>query len=408
MKKKFFVLIFLFLFFGLVTISDNVRGIDYYIVYYLETDKEVYFIEDKILINASWYLNYDSGEEISGFSIKIFNTFNDMIWTSPIYNEIGNFTKGFTVNIQDLNISFTNYSNVLFVKLFYEWFNYNLMKGWSSFLDTIEIKTIKREASCNLLNFTEYLIYGENLQFKAKFYDKLSGYTTRLINQTISFKISSNNLITYENNFTINSFGIVEVNISSFPYLSLGPNTLILTLNNSKFYNTTSFFYITIVEKIPIFIEIVNFNNTLGKQENLKIKAFYHYYFNYVLKPLNDYGIQLKIYSKSALKYQNMYKTNSSGILLIDVPYKLLNITQNDDKLIINLIFNGTDYLEKKEIVLYVEINQISSSKIDPSLRLLTFSIVPVLAVLMTLLSLISYNNKNLKQISLKEITFKY
>jgi len=407
MKKKHFVLIFLFLLFGLIKFTNNVKG-DYYIFNYLETDKMVYFKDEKIIIRASWELDYNIANEISYVQIQIFNNFSKMVWNSSKYDGIGCFAKNWTVNVQDLNIASDNYSYILHVKFYYFNFQFETMDTKSSFLDILEIQIIKRELSCSLINFTEQLKYGESLYFKAKFYDKLLGETSYLINQTISFKVSSNNLITYETNLTTNLFGIVEVNISSFPYLCLGPNYLILSLINNTFYNNTNFLYMIAVEKIPIFMRIINFNNTLGKQEDLKIKAFYYYYFNNLLNNLNNYSIQLNIYSNGVLKYQNVYKTSISGILLINISHKSLNVTQNDDKLIINLIFNGTDYLEKNEIVLAVKLNQTLSSETDRSLQLLIFSIVPVLVVLSTLFSLMSYNNKSSKQISLREITFKY
>jgi len=265
---------------------------------------------------------------------------------------------------------------------------------------------IKKEVSCELIGFTDNIAYGDDLIFKAKFYDELNN--SELINQTILFKINSSNLIVYQNNFTTNASAMIEITLSSNSNLKLGLNNLIFVLNNNKIYNDKSFNFNLFVEKCPIFIEIVQFNDTLGKNEDLRIKLFYFFILNNNKEPLRNYPIKLEIYSNALLKYKYIQNTNNSGILSIKIPKENLSLTYNDKELSINFIFNGTSFIKKKGFSLTIKIEKFLNSELEHSFQIIILSSIPVLTILLTSFSLIIYNNKSHKPRTLAEITFKY
>ena len=115
-------------------------------------------------------------------------------------------------------------------------------------MDTIQIKTRKRNTSCELIGFPSNIIFGEPLQVKAVFYDVSTENTTYLANHLISFKIFSNGIITYRNNFTTNSSGMIEIIIPSIN-LTKGINILVFEIKSDKFYNNLNY-----EEKIRIIV----------------------------------------------------------------------------------------------------------------------------------------------------------
>lgn len=405
MKNKKVLIFFLFFFLGLLSIAKFSKGGTYNLIF-LETNQEVYYIDEKIVINASWELNYNIGLEFSYIQIQIYDIFNNLLWNSSEYDDIGIIEKNLTINILDLNISYSNYSNILFVKCFYYNIIIDTQDETKIFLETVEIEVIKKEVSCELIGFTENIAYGDDLSFKAKFYDELNN--SELINQTILFKINSSNLIVHQNNFTTNASAMIKITLSSNPNLKLGLNYLIFTINNNKIYNDKSFNYNLFVEKCPIFIEIIQFNDTLGENEDLRIKLFYFFIFNNNKEPLKNYPIKLEIYGNALLKCQYIQNTSNSGILSIKIAQENLSLMYDDKELSINFIFNGTSFIKKKVFSLMVKIDKFLISELEHSFQIIILSSVPVLTILLTSFSLIIYNNKSHKPRTLAEITFKY
>ncbi|MHA1661557.1 MAG: hypothetical protein ACTSUT_20875, partial [Promethearchaeota archaeon] len=101
-----------------MSIAKFSKGGTYNLIF-LKTDQEVYYIDEKIEINASWELNYNIGLEFSYIQIQIYNIYNNLLWNSSEYYDIGIIEKNWTINILELNISYSNYSNILLVKCFY-------------------------------------------------------------------------------------------------------------------------------------------------------------------------------------------------------------------------------------------------------------------------------------------------
>ena len=234
-----------------------VKGHRYCQLFYLETDKEIYYNDEIIKINASWDLDYEIGDS-SHVQIKIFNESNDLIWFSPRYSEKGNSNKIWNVVINELNITFKNPSNILNITFFYY-----ITPDIGSFLEPmIQIKTIKRNTSGLLIECPKYINPGQQLQFKAVFYNISLDNESYLVNYIIFFKIISKGIPTYRNNFTTNSSGMVQIIVPS-GNLTAGINILIFEIRDNKFYNNL------ILEQI-IYVQLSTFEDTESEGDGSK------------------------------------------------------------------------------------------------------------------------------------------
>ncbi len=252
MKKKSLLIILLVVFVCLLKFVNNGKGY-YYNFISLETDKETYFNDESIKINASWELSYNDSREFSYIQIQIYNISNDLLWNSPQYTDLGYKEESWIINIQDLDILFMNYSkNTLYVKFFLHYLEITSGSEIDTFLKTIEIETIKRNVSYELIGFRNHKEHGENLHFKIRFYNTSLINNSYLIDYIVSFKIIANQIILYKEVFTTDSFGIIEINISSLTNLSVGVNNLIFTISGNNLYNSLTFgfeLYVNLLQK---------------------------------------------------------------------------------------------------------------------------------------------------------------
>ncbi len=206
------------------------------------TDKEIYFNDETIQINASWELDYDP-PLYAYTSIIIFDEINGTqynIWESSRYDIVGNYSETWLVDIKSLGLSYENSSNILYVK-FHLYLNL-LGDETSYWLETIEITTIKRNVSCELIGFENYLKYNGDLSFGAKFYNTTLGSEYYVSNHQISFEILLQNFISiFSKVYLTNGTGEFKIFISNIKNLSIGINYLWFTLLNSQFFKSEVF-----------------------------------------------------------------------------------------------------------------------------------------------------------------------
>ncbi|MFX0042024.1 MAG: hypothetical protein ACFE8L_03850 [Candidatus Hodarchaeota archaeon] len=375
---------------------------------FLKTDKAIYYINENIKINASWDLDYNSDIEYAYVQIQIFNNFDNFLWNSSKYDEIGTFEDNWTIIIENLNLDFTNYSNLIFIKFYYYYYQEEIGIPQGEFLETIEITINKREASCELIGFRDHMRLGENHSFNVRFFDSSSDNSSNIINQEILFKIISNNSLLSQRNFTTNQTGMFEIFISSISHLRLGQNILIFEILNSKIYNNTEFMYEILLEKNLMFIDVIEFKEILNSKENLVIKLFFYYFSNNTIEPLNNTNIIMEIYCNNNLTFMNEYKTDKIGILSINVTQESFNSEEKSEDLIIKIIFNGNDFLENKSISLNLKINSSVNSNRGFYSQLSIYSLSVILIIITIIISLIFKNIKKNRENILTEITFRY
>jgi len=242
-KKKTTLFFLIIVVIGIFNLADKGKCLTYVYVWYFNSDKDIYYNDEEICINASWDLDYGAGES-SYIQIKIFDENWDLLWNSYQYNQTGTHLQGeWYVKIAELALPFNNTSNDL-ILVFYYYINTG-----SVFEDHIEeryIQAIKRNVSCELIDFNQNLNYGDILQFKARFYSLENN--SDLINHLINVKVVSNNVIHYIKNFTTNSFGIIEVLIATAENITFGVYNLIIEVAGNIYYKKSTFEYQILID----------------------------------------------------------------------------------------------------------------------------------------------------------------
>ena len=103
-KKKIIILIVIVVLIGIINLAHRGKAYDYYLQYF-SVDKDLYYNDETIHINASWNLDYTPPAETSYIYIKIFNA-TETLWTSEFHSEVGeNLTGNWDISIKDLNLA---------------------------------------------------------------------------------------------------------------------------------------------------------------------------------------------------------------------------------------------------------------------------------------------------------------
>jgi len=362
-KKKDKAILFLYFLLGIMLIPKSALGFSCSNTL-LVTDKNTYNNNENIYINGYWELYYDSGFEISYVQIQITNIFDNILWNSSNYYTIGISQKNWTINIQFLNLTLTNNSCRIYIKMFNYYENFNSHDVVATYKEIITINITKRDVDCELTNFKSELIYGESNLFSARFYSGNTSYC--LVNETLLCLIRNNNEIIYQTNFTTDNDGMISFNISTVNHLDLGRNDVSFNIRNNSRYLDTTFSYEVYVNKIPVYGEITNFVNSTEEGSLIKIQLFY-YYFNSSIKPLENENLKITVYGNATLEYEEMLKTNQTGFVNINILPSIFNFEEGDKMFYVDVdvIFNGTSYLENRTISLSFQIHKFLKGYVD-------------------------------------------
>jgi len=403
-KKTIIFLILIVSLIELLSISNSIIGFECNL-YNIEVDKDDYYPNEIITIDAFWALNYNPLSEEAYIQVRISDEFDTVIWNSSKYYNIGNFTENWSISINSLNLTLKNYIHYLYIKFVSVYHQVGTKDIVSNLLETIQVKIRKRIPLCQLIGFMDHINYGESLIFQARFFDNLIENNSFLNNQLIIFRIRSNNSIIFQSNFTTNYLGIIDIFISSVSHLNLGVNKLIFFLVNNNVYNDSQFQYEVFLEKNPVFIDVINFKEDLGKQEDLIIELFYYYFFNNTLNPLKNQTIELIILNDQGATYTQVYNTDLFGVLSVAVPYELLPSNKDIKVFKLNIIFNGSLYLENKTLSLNLNIN---IDEVESVIQLNIVLVVSVSTIILLISLMILFKFKRVKKKILPEIIIRY
>jgi hypothetical protein len=234
-KKSILIIGIIFISF-LVTIR-SVRGAppECYI-YEFYTDKAIYYNDEQIQINATWFLDYDM-EDICYNRIEIYNETDDLVWISDCIGEKGQNNYTWTIWIQDLKTSFNNDYSIFYIKIYNYWKPYGKPANPPNFLDEIQVGTIKRNVTCELEGFKNVIRYGEVLNIKATFYNTTGQTRIELENYQIQFKVSSKGTVRFNRTYVTNSSGRIETISLNTSVVSIGVNILSFTMKSDPFFN---------------------------------------------------------------------------------------------------------------------------------------------------------------------------
>ncbi|MFX1377764.1 MAG: hypothetical protein ACFFA4_01605 [Promethearchaeota archaeon] len=374
----------------------------------LNTNKTKYYRDEFVKINASWIMNYDDKTEIAYTQIHITDFFDNFVWNSSKYYQIGLHQGNWTVNFEDLNLSIENSSHILFIKFFVSFFHIDTSSTMCYYLETIEIRVMKRNISCELIGYKDQIKVGEDLSLIAKFYSKFSEHNQLLINQTIDFMVSFNDLIIYQKNYMTNSSGVIQIYLISLKHLKLGKNILTFSITNNNLYNDSKFVYEIYVDKYDLVIEVVDFNNRIEIDEDLDIKLSLHYNINQSDIILVNYKILIKIFDNKSLTFINEYWTDKSGVLEISISQNSFNYNQEIKDFIIKIFLNESNYFNNETLILNLDVHQNIYSKILNSFQMKIFSFTSILIAILIFLSYIIINKKSKNEKALTELIIRY
>ena len=402
-KKVLIFLILIVSLLELLSFSNSIIGFECNL-YNIEVDKEDYYPNEIIKIDAFWALTYNPLTEEAYTQVRISDEFDTVIWNSSKYYNIGNFTEYWNISISALNLTLKNYTHYLFIKFvsIHHKFGMGIV---SNLLETIQVKIYKRIPLCQLIGFRGNINYGDILIFQARFFDNFIENSSFLNNQLIIFLIRSNNSIIFQSNFTTNYLGIINVSISSDHHLNLGENKLIFFLVNNNVYNDSEFQYEVFLEKGPVFIDVISFKEDLGKEEDLMIELYYYYFFNNTQHPLENQYIELVILNDQNITYSQVYYTNQLGILSVTIPYEKMTYNKEINELKLNIFFNGSFYLENKTFSLNLNINIHEVESVN-HLNIILF--VSISAILLIFSLMILFKFKRVKKKVFPEIIIRY
>jgi hypothetical protein len=406
-KKKKIVLISILIIAELFLVINPVKAFSYNLIS-LELNRDTYFIDEKIKVNASWDLFYNPANEIAYTQIHILDSFDQIIWNSSKYNEIGTFDKNLTINIQDLSLESNNSSVVLYVGFFLFYFHTENLNTIRQYLEMLEIRVNKRNISCELIGYKDRIKFGEFLNFSAQFFDETANGTQIVNNQTINFIISSSGLVIHENDYITNDSGTINFNLSSLTDLRLGENQLRFSIYDDPVYNNVSFIYSLFVEKYQLKFEIITFRNELKKNEDLELILFCYYDIDQIEIPLASQNLLIEIFDNNTIIYTAQYKTNAYGILDMAISHGLFVIDQNSIEFTLRISFNGTESIEKGILNLNFNIDNGQLSDLANSLQVRILSFSSVLIVIFIILSYVIFNKKSKNEKLLSELVIRY
>ena len=373
----------------------------------LVTDKDTYFTHEKIKINASWELYYDSDFEISYIRIQIIDIFDELLWNSAKYTSTGIIERNWTVNIQALNITYSNFSDVLYIKIYNYYENTEIPgENVNSIKETLTVNLIKKNITCQLSGFKNNLILGDSNSFSAHFSSTETGIS--LINETFRLLTTFNEEILFQTNLTTNESGEVGFNISTISHLNLGRNEVKFSMKNNVLYNDTTFTYEIYVNKIPVSIDIASFENNLEKSNLIKIQLYYYYSFNQSEKPLENENVSLLFYTNSILEYESNLRTNQSGFLNITIFPNNIIFKTAVKSIYITVIFNGTGQLENKTLSFNLNIENFSYEGISYLFFSTNIGLFSIIILLMLFIGLKAYYLQRSKFKLIEDLTFKF
>ncbi|MFX0003049.1 MAG: hypothetical protein ACFFAA_06655 [Promethearchaeota archaeon] len=408
MKKKTYAIIILTLtIVEVFSVSNSVQGFDYNL-FILNTNKPEYYNDELIKINASWELNYDVVNEIAYVQIQIKDKYEQLIWNSSKNYQIGNYEKNWTVDIKDFNLEIINSSYILYVKFFVFFCYKDTGSDLYYYPETIEIRVIKRNISCDLIGYRDEIKMGENLNLVARFYDANSENIQYLINQDIQLMIINNDIIIQQTNYTTNISGEINLNLISPADLKIGQNFLILSITNNNLYNDSRFDYEIYVDKNEPSIEIIKFKNYLEHGEDLDIILRCFYSLNQSEIILANYNLLIRIYDNKSLIFINEYITDKFGFLEVSISQDSFNYTQKNQIYMIKIFLNETDFLYNKTLILNLNLNQNNYLKILNSFQIKIFSFTSVLIIMLIILSYVFINKKGKNEKILTELIIRY
>lgn len=165
MKKRLILILILLLPIGFLNLLAIGKANDYSIDY-LNTDKDIYFVDEKIFMNFSGSLDYEPNPPLvdSFFQLYLVNDLyanpsdlESVLWCSPQFHEPGEIKENFTLIPSQLDLEFSEENVTLYLKLRFFYYHYDEQEYQDFFLEALtkKITIIKRGQSCQEIHYFE-------------------------------------------------------------------------------------------------------------------------------------------------------------------------------------------------------------------------------------------------------------
>ena len=334
MKKKILILVLLISVFGLPLLSQSVMGF-FSDVYNFETDKLHYQHYENIKVNATWETWYNPDFEYSYMQVQVIHFNDSILWVSQEYdNCCVIMTENWTINIENLNITFNETSLILFVKFYFYYINYNTQVIISTYIESIQIE-VSRSGVYNLTinsNKSSYYVK-EHINFSSSW---SLFYNESIETSYIQFELHNNTQIMWTSNqYALN--GTHEeswvFNIQEFCLIIPESGIANITMK-VRFYLYNNFTMATIDEFIDILsvyiikegVDILNFSTnklTFFNDEAIQINTEWE--LNYNSSIIDSYN-QIYIFRSQDILLWKSSKLNETGHTLTNWTLEIQNL----------------------------------------------------------------------------------
>jgi len=125
-------------------------------------------------------------------------------------------------------------------------------------------------------------------------------------------------------------------------------------------------------------------------------------------KPLENENLKIIVYSSSTLEYEEMLQTNKTGYVIINILPSIFNFKESDIVLYLDVVFNGTIYVENRTISLSFQIHNYQFHRNNSSFYFVNVCLLSILTSLFTSIGLKVYKYKKAGYKLIKDITFKF
>ncbi len=383
MKKKIFILVLLLSVFSIPLLSQSVMGF-YYDVYNFETDKLNYQHYENIKVNASWQIWYVPDFEYSYMQVHVIHFNDSILWMSQKYdNCCVLMTENWTINIENLNITFNETSQILFVKFYFYYINYNTQVIISTYRESIQIEVSKSGVYNLTINSNKSLYcVKEHVNFSSSW---SLFYNESIETSYIQFELHNNTQIMWSSNqYTLN--GTYEeswvFNIQEFCLIIPKDGIANITMK-ARFYLYNNFTMTTTDEYIDTLIvyiikegmDILDFSTnklTFFNDEAIQINTEWE--LNYNSSIIDSYN-QIYIFRLQDILLWKSSKLNETGHTLtnwnIEIQNLELDFSKPTNYITIKLFHYWYDEMKQINNTGYIDSIEISTSKynIDYSLN---------------------------------------
>jgi len=312
LKRKSKIILILFFLAQFTIIIPNVIAVLQINILNFNTDKNEYFTDENIIIEASWILNYNPIEEWAYVQIQLYNNLDQLLWCSEQNDSMGIINKTWNVNILDLNFSFSE-NPINFSVIFYLFHMVGEEIFSSGPIATKSIQISKKLISCSLFNYKEIINYGEPIDFQALFYNITDTITYYPDNLSITLELYKANESIFSQNYnTVN--GWINVNISTTTFLIVGEIELRLIASENSFYFGNVFNYDLEVGQLDLFCSLYNYIEKINYGEPIDFQALFYNITDTITYYPDNLSITLELYKANESIFSQNYNTVNGWI----------------------------------------------------------------------------------------------